>query len=165
MKHRQLAFASILAVATAVGCSSSKSDGTVATNPGDGDSGDYSICPSSIPDFHLKMTATGPAGYTVEILDATPPTPQRAAPQGNAWKIKVTGPDGAPVSSTAKVGIGCSMVHANHGCGPNKTVTANGDGTFQVDQISFLMIGAWKIVFDVTDGATTDSIELPICVQ
>ncbi|HVU00366.1 MAG TPA: FixH family protein [Polyangiaceae bacterium] len=165
MVHPRLAFVSIFGVLVVLACSSSKSDGTGATTPGDADSGDYALCPSNLPDFHLTMTATGKAGFMVELLDATPQTPQFSAPAGNSWKVKVTGPDGAPVSAAATLKLTCGMAHGNHGCGPNKKETANGDGTFQIDQISFQMTGSWSIGFDVTDGAATDSIPLGICVK
>jgi hypothetical protein len=131
------------------------------------DSGGASVCGTHAnvaAEFGPTMKSTGAVGYTVELIQAAPTEPSSYG--ANDWKLKVTDPSGTPLGTSATVVVKCGMPGHTHGCGGDGAqVAALGNGEFDVSQMVFVMQGYWIIQVFITDGATSDTVNVDICVQ
>lgn len=123
-----------------------------------GCSGDSRVTP-----FALGMQAKSASGkFVVELLNATPSPPQRGAGDAgvNTWTVKIT-LDGQP-PPVSDVTVTSFMPDHGHGSPRSPLLTANGDGTFAVNDLFLFMAGVWEIRFaHPVEGLATFSLCIP----
>jgi hypothetical protein len=116
------------------------------------------------------MSEPGSAGFTVEVLDATPAL---ASVSGtNEWTLVVKDSNGKPVDGL-NIDVRCGMKKHSHGCGgTGPKVTALGGGQYKMSSIIFIMAGDWYMNLTLTNASTSDAgtalmdtAVLSFCVQ
>lgn len=90
---------------------------------------------------------------TLDVPDE-PPT------VGNSFAIVVNvfEPDETTHVADAELTLTESMPMMGHGMDSEPTITANGDGTFDVGNLEYSMEGLWHFNFTITSGERSDSI-------
>lgn len=86
-------------------------------------------------------------------------------PVGDDFSMMVMVHDGADQSTLltdATIDVSAWMPAMGHGMPNPPTVTANGDGTFMVSGMNFIMGGHWVIHIEVTDNGTTEMADFNV---
>ena len=80
--------------------------------------------------------------------------PAQPPPRGlDAVEYRITGKDGAPVDGL-QIAVLPWMPAMGHGASVTPTVTALGDGRYQIDDVDFFMPGEWTLRTSIAGGAT-----------
>jgi hypothetical protein len=90
--------------------------------------------------------------------------PAQPPPRGlDAVELRITGKDGAPVDGL-KIDVLPWMPAMGHGASVAPTVTAVGDGRYQIDDVDFFMPGEWVLKTSIAGGSTdavTPDFQIP----
>ena len=106
------------------------------------------------------MVSHGASGTAVTIMSATPSVVQQGL---NEWVVSVADSQGQPVNGT--VTESALMPDHNHGSPTPSTVTAKGNGQYDISGINLSMRGVWIITINITVGTLTDSATFTFCVD
>lgn len=112
---------------------------------------------AAVPDrLDLSTEKLSEAGqYRVALL---PPAEPPAINRIHSWKLRLTTPDGTPVSG-AHFGVGGGMPQHGHGLPTKPRVTAEvGDGVYLVEGMKFSMPGWWQLEFDIRSQRKPDKV-------
>jgi hypothetical protein len=113
--------------------------------------------------FAPNLSKTGAAGVTVTITEASPAVP--LARIDGAWKVRVTDASGAPIEGATLEMKQKMPSHSNHGVSREAASTDVGGGVYELNPVLFTMDGAWTVPIEVTQGATTDTVEFEFCIE
>lgn len=118
---------------------------------------------SDVVDYAVGLEGEGNNGLvSIEFMSATP------APPGikeNTWEIMLHDVDGAGLAG-AELLVTPFMPEHGHGTPVGAEVTDNGDGSYTLDPVHFLMEGYWTVTVDVTlpDDGGEDSVVFAFCI-
>jgi hypothetical protein len=162
----------LLAVAAAIGCSSSNSDTSATDGDGGGTSDLVISCahdPRTEP-FALPLTHKGDneAGPNLSFV-ITGSMYNPLAVDNNMWTLKVLDASGQPVKDAMltfpKNGHPADpwMPDHTHGTTPARAKN-NMDGTYTITPLYFFMGGVWSTFISATSGSVTDTTTFTFCV-
>ena len=162
----------LLAVAAAIGCSSSNSDTSATDGDGGGTSDLVISCahdPRTEP-FALPLTHKGDneAGPNLSFV-ITGSMYNPLAVDNNMWTLKILDASGQPVKDAMltfpKNGHPGDpwMPDHTHATTPAQ-VKNNMDGTYTINPLYFFMGGVWSLYINATSGSVTDSTTFTFCV-
>lgn len=89
-------------------------------------------------------------------------------PVGEDFAMTVMVHDGADQTTlmpSCTIEVGAWMPSMGHGMPNPPTVTPNGDGTFAVSGMNFIMGGHWELTVDVTDAAATETATFNVMAE
>jgi hypothetical protein len=149
------------------GSSAGGTSGGGGSGGGDLDGGDSTFLCSVRPgvdQYAANMTKKGTKGLMSFLLIQSNPAPPIMG--SNAWKLKVTGSDGMPVSQGLVVDV--FMPDHGHPSPLSPTVTYDpATGVYGLDPIYLSMVGMWRITFTITDpndsSLIIDKVEFFFC--
>lgn len=108
--------------------------------------------------------ATSDDAFRVAWVDVDPTRPAKGE---NRWSLSVTDASGVPVAGASVVVTPFMSVHG-HGLSPADYVgdeSTTAIGVYEVTPFNLSMPGTWEFTVTIVDGATTDALELALCVQ
>ena len=94
------------------------------------------------------------------IQTATPALVQEG---DNNWTVAITDSSGAPVEGT--VSIVSAMPDHNHDSPTPATITAKGNGIYEIDAINLVMGGVWTMTISIASPTLNDSATFTFCVD
>ena len=109
-------------------------------------------CMTQPPDLDLSMQHASQDKKFVVALQ--PPATPPAINQIHSWQVKLSTPDGAPVSH-ARISVDGGMPQHGHGLPTRPQVTRElADGTYLLEGMKFSMTGWWeiKLAIQATEG-------------
>lgn len=116
-----------------------------------------------------RTSATG--AFRVRFVSAKPSSPTVGI---NSWVVAVFDAKGAPVVDAkfpARAdwgawpnGVWLFMPHHGHGASSAPTITANGDGTYTIGDIDFMMPGLWELTLRI-EKTVIDDVTVGFCVS
>jgi len=111
-------------------------------------------CGTPPADLDLSLRHASAEGrFVAEML---PPAQGPAVGQMHAWTLKLTTPDGAPVSH-AQVAIKGGMPQHGHGLPTQPRVTGEpAPGTYVIEGMKFSMTGWWDLHLDIATTTAKD---------
>jgi hypothetical protein len=108
------------------------------------------------------IAKTGPAGYTLTLLDSNPAPPNKG---DNVWTVEVTDPAGLPVPAITVQTVPFMPDHG-HGTPIVPVVTDQGDGVYLIDPVNLFMPGFWEIELTATDDdQDLDTVTFNFCIE
>ena len=110
-------------------------------------------CMTPPPDLDLSMQRASDDKKFVVALQ--PPAAAPAINQIHSWQVKLSTPDGVPVSH-ARISVDGGMPQHGHGLPTRPQVTRElADGTYLLEGMKFSMTGWWeiKLAIESTSGA------------
>ena len=113
-------------------------------------------CMTPPPDLDLSMQhASQDKKFVVAVQPpATPP----AINQIHSWQVKLSTPDGAPVSH-ARITVDGGMPQHGHGLPTRPQVTRElADGTYLLEGMKFSMTGWWEIKLAIQTADAVDKV-------
>ena len=113
-------------------------------------------CAAPPADLDRSLDRTTSAGvYRVTMV---PPTPAAPINQMHSWKLRLAGPDGAPIHA-ARVSVDGGMPQHGHGLPTRPRVTRElEDGTYLLEGMKFSMTGWWELKLDIQGPLGADRI-------
>lgn len=115
-----------------------------------------SACMTPPPDLDLSLQHPSAQGKFIVALQ--PPAATPAINQIHSWQVKVTSPDGAPVSH-ARISIDGGMPQHGHGLPTRPQVTREvADGTYLMEGMKFSMTGWWEIKLAIQTADAADKV-------
>jgi hypothetical protein len=113
--------------------------------------------------YRPGLERSGPAGYTVTLVDAQPAPPARG---NNAWRIRVLKPNRTPARG-ANLSVDTWMPDHGHGSPITASVTAGAAaGEYVLDPVSLFMPGTWEVTITIRSGATeVDAVTFTFCIE
>lgn len=120
-------------------------------------------CGSPPTDLDLALDKPSDAGlYRVALV---PPERAPAINQLHSWTVKLTTPEGAPVSGAAFV-VGGGMPQHGHGLPTQPRVTRElPGGAYQIDGMKFSMTGWWEVKLAVKGPQGPDKVTFNTVVE
>jgi hypothetical protein len=113
-------------------------------------------CMTPPPDLDLSLQH--PSAQGKFIVAVQPPAANPAINQIHSWQVKVTSPDGTPVSH-ARISIDGGMPQHGHGLPTRPQVTRElTAGTYLMEGMKFSMTGWWEIKLAIQTADTTDKV-------
>ena len=113
----------------------------------------FAGCMTPPPD--LDRSLQHPSEDKKFVVAVQPPATPPAINQIHSWQVKVSTPDGAPVSH-ARIEVDGGMPQHGHGLPTRPQVTRQlADGTYLLEGMKFSMTGWWeiKLAIQTADGA------------
>jgi len=113
-------------------------------------------CMTPPPDLDLSLQhSTQDKKFVVALQPpATPP----AINQIHSWQVKLSTPDGAPVTH-ARINVDGGMPQHGHGLPTRPQVTRElADGTYLLEGMKFSMTGWWEIKLAVQTADAADNV-------
>lgn len=151
-------FVLFLSVAALGGCGSSD-NAPGSTQAPETTPGDPCLTQFKIDAYSAGMQFKG-ASLTLTLDDASPAPPAQG---DNTWTFELKDASGNAVSN-ATITASQYMVQHGHPGAKTITVTAQDGGTYKAEPVNFNMGGFWENFFNVTSGATTDKIDVKMCI-
>ncbi|UGQ49136.1 FixH family protein [Massilia endophytica] len=113
-------------------------------------------CMSAPPALDLSLSrATAPHGIRAEIKPLTEPVPLQKL---HAWELKLSTPDGQPVTG-ARITVDGGMPQHHHGLPTQPRVTKDlGNGRYLIEGVKFSMSGWWEIKLAIEGPNGTDKV-------
>jgi hypothetical protein len=105
----------------------------------------------------LDVSLRHPSAQGRFVVQMEPPATAPAINQIHSWQIKLTSPDGAPVSN-ARIAVGGGMPQHGHGLPTRPQVTRElTGGTYLMEGMKFSMAGWWeiKLAIQAAEGSDT----------
>lgn len=111
-------------------------------------------CSTPPPDLDLSRRHPSVQGrFMVEI---EPPTPGPALNQIHAWTVKLSTPEGGPVTP-ARIAVRGGMPQHGHGLPTQPRVTRElAPGRYLLEGVKFSMSGWWELRLDIEAGGARD---------
>jgi len=92
------------------------------------------------------------------VVAVQPPATPPAINQIHSWQVKLSTPDGAPVSH-ARISVDGGMPQHGHGLPTRPQVTREvADGTYLLEGMKFSMTGWWEIKLAIQSDAGADKV-------
>ncbi len=113
-----------------------------------------------VESFSLGLASKGVAGASFSIVGATPSVVQQGL---NEWTVTVTDAKGAPVDGT--VTLASLMPDHNHGSPTQATITAKGNGQYDIAGINLSMRGVWTVTITIASASLNDNAAFTFCVD
>jgi hypothetical protein len=109
------------------------------------------------------MSVASPDGTLHFALEQGDPAPP--ARGTNTWTVKLSDASGNPPAGVQLEAVPFMPDHG-HGSSVTPTATANGDGTWTIDNLYFFMPGVWRITLTAAppDGGAGESGQFLFCV-
>ena len=126
-----------------------------------------SVCAEDVlgQTFTPDMEQTGPAGYTVKLVDVNPNPPSEG---NNDWNFEILLPSGDPLLD-ANVFVKPWMPNHGHGTAIKPIVTSpeTDQTSYLVSPVNLRMPGHWRIGFEIADSDSTvvDVVEYHFCIE
>lgn len=121
-------------------------------------------CDANYPSFTAGMSVKAGA-YTVKLQSITPAPPRQKVK--NNWVLQILDASGQPASGLTFTNASSYMPVHRHG--GNRTpvgVAAAEAGSYQLNDIDFIMRGPWQVLFDVQQGSDKiGTATIQICVE
>jgi hypothetical protein len=120
-------------------------------------------CSTPPTDLDLSLAKAAQAGrYTVALVA---PTPAPAVNKLHSWQVKLTTPQGTPVTG-ARFTVGGGMPQHGHGFPTQPRVTREiGDGTYLLEGMKFSMTGWWELKLGIQAAPGADQVTFNIVVD
>ncbi len=113
-------------------------------------------CMTPPPD--LDMSLQHPSQGRKFIVAMEPPAAPPAINQIHTWQVKVSGPNGMPVTH-ARIDVDGGMPQHGHGLPTRPQVTRElADGTYLLEGMKFSMTGWWEIKLAIDAPEGTDKV-------
>lgn len=105
----------------------------------------------------LDLTLQHPSTQGKFVVRMEPPSTGPAVNQMHAWQVRLSTPDGAPVSH-AKVSFDGGMPQHGHGFPTRPRVTREiGPGVYALEGVKFSMTGWWDMRLGIEAAGTADT--------
>jgi len=111
--------------------------------------------------FSPGLASTGAAGMTVKIVTATPTPIQQGL---NDWGIELLDAGGQPVDG-ATIDVKPTMPDHGHPSPTVATVTAQGQGHYDLANINPSMRGVWLVTLVIASPQGSDQVSFTFCVD
>jgi len=111
--------------------------------------------------FSPGLASKGAAGMTAKILTATPAPIQQGL---NEWGIELLDSGGQPVDG-ATIDVKPTMPDHGHGSPTVATVTAQGQGHYDLSNINLSMRGVWLVTLVIASSQGSDQVSFTFCVD
>jgi hypothetical protein len=83
----------------------------------------------------------------------------------HSWTLRVTTPDGEPITD-ARITVDGGMPQHGHGLPTQPRVTGQlGDGTYLIEGLKFQMAGWWVVDITIEAGGTRDSVRFNLLLS
>ena len=113
-------------------------------------------CMTPPPDLDLSLQH--PTQDKKFVVAMQPPTTPPAINQIHSWQVKLSTPDGAPVTH-ARINVDGGMPQHGHGLPTRPQVTRElADGTYLVEGMKFSMTGWWEIKLAIQTANAADRV-------
>ena len=113
-------------------------------------------CMTPPPDLDLSMQHSSQDKKFVVAVQ--PPETPPAINQIHSWKVKLSTPDGTPVSH-ARISVDGGMPQHGHGLPTRPQVTRElADGTYLLEGMKFSMTGWWEIKLAIQTADAADKV-------
>ena len=113
-------------------------------------------CMTPPPD--LDLSAQRPTEHKKFVVAVQPPATPPAINQIHSWQVKLSTPDGAPVTH-ARISVDGGMPQHGHGLPTRPQVTQElADGTYLVEGMKFSMTGWWEIKLAIEAAGAADKV-------
>ncbi|HET7867714.1 MAG TPA: FixH family protein [Burkholderiaceae bacterium] len=120
-------------------------------------------CSAPPVDLNTSLERSTEQGRYVVALQ--PPASAPAINQLHAWQVKLSTPDGRPVSH-AQIAVDGGMPQHGHGLPTRPRVTRElGDGTYLIEGMKFSMTGWWEIKLAVQAAPGADKVTFNTVVK
>lgn len=112
----------------------------------------------------LDLTLRHPSQQGRFVVTMEPPATGPALHQMHAWQVRLSAPDGSPVSR-AEFTFGGGMPQHGHGFPTKPRVTREvGPGVYALEGVKFSMTGWWDMRLDIRAGGVSDSVVFNVVV-
>jgi hypothetical protein len=112
------------------------------------------MTPPPDPDLSMQRATEGKKFVVALQPPATPP----AINQIHSWQVKLSTPDGAPVTH-ARIDVDGGMPQHGHGLPTRPQVTRElADGTYLLEGMKFSMTGWWEIKLAIQTADAADKV-------
>jgi hypothetical protein len=116
------------------------------------------------PPGDLDLTLQHPSTHGKFVVRLEPPAGGAAINQMHAWQVRLTAPDGSPVSQ-AKVSFDGGMPQHGHGFPTRPRVTREvGPGVYALEGMKFSMSGWWDMRLAIQAGEASDTAVFNVIV-
>jgi len=113
-------------------------------------------CMTPPPDLDLSLQH--PTQDKKFVVALQPPTTPPAINQIHSWQVKLSTPDGAPVTH-ARINVDGGMPQHGHGLPTRPQVTRQlADGTYLLEGMKFSMTGWWEIKLAIQTADVADKV-------
>ena len=113
-------------------------------------------CMTPPPDLDLSLQH--PTQDKKFVVAMQPPTTPPAINQIHSWQVKLSTPDGAPVTH-ARIDVDGGMPQHGHGLPTRPQVTRElADGTYLLEGMKFSMTGWWEIKLAIQTADAADKV-------
>jgi hypothetical protein len=113
-------------------------------------------CMTPPPDLDLSLQH--PTQDKKFVVAMQPPTTPPAINQIHSWQVKLSTPDGAPVTH-ARINVDGGMPQHGHGLPTRPQVTRElADGTYLGEGMKFSMTGWWEIKLAIQTADAADKV-------
>jgi hypothetical protein len=113
-------------------------------------------CMTPPPDLDLSLQH--PTEDKKFVVALQPPTTPPAVNQIHSWQVKLSTPDGAPVTH-ARINVEGGMPQHGHGLPTRPQVTRElADGTYLLEGMKFSMTGWWAIKLAIQTADAADKV-------
>ena len=115
-----------------------------------------SACMTPPPDLDWSLQHPSQDGRFIATLQ--PPATPPAINQIHSWQVKLSSPDGLPVTR-AHIGVDGGMPQHGHGLPTRPKITRElADGTYLLEGMKFSMTGWWEIRLAIAAAEGTDKV-------
>jgi hypothetical protein len=113
-------------------------------------------CMTPPPDLDLSLQHPSQGKMFVVVME--PPAATPAINQIHAWQVKISAPNGMPVTH-ARIDVDGGMPQHGHGLPTRPQVTRElADGTYLLEGMKFSMTGWWEIKLAIDAPQGTDKV-------
>ena len=110
------------------------------------------------PPADLDLSMHRPTQDKKFVVALQPPATPPAINQIHSWQVKLSTPDGAPVSH-AHISVDGGMPQHGHGLPTRPQVTRElADGTYLLEGMKFSMTGWWEIKLAIQTAEASDKV-------
>ena len=110
------------------------------------------------PPADLDLSLQHPTQDNKFVVALQPPATPPAINQIHSWQVKLSTPDGAPVTH-ARIYVDGGMPQHGHGLPTRPQVTRElADGTYLVEGMKFSMTGWWEIKLAIQTADAADKV-------
>lgn len=119
----------------------------------------------STPPAGLDLTLQHPSSQGKFMVRMDPPATGPAVNQMHAWQVRLTTPEGQPVSQ-AKIGFDGGMPQHGHGFPTKPRITSEmAPGVYALEGMKFSMTGWWDMRLVIQAGDVTDAAVFNVIVD
>jgi hypothetical protein len=123
----------------------------------------FAACGTAPTDLDLTLQHASRQGKFVVGME--PPATGPAINQMHAWRVRLSAPDGAPVSQAA-IAFDGGMPQHGHGFPTKPRVTRElSPGVYALEGMKFSMTGWWDMRLAIRAGDTTDTAVFNVVVE